>query len=73
MEIADIFNVGDFLFMFTQKDLKKACQNMEKQLKAIEKEYKRKNIYHRLIEDQVYNFYRGKLFAFKWFMKELYG
>lgn len=52
-------------------DLQRACKNIEKQLKAIEKEYKRKNIIHRLKEDQGYNFYKGKLFAFKYVLERL--
>lgn len=54
-----------------ETDLLYAVKNINKELKAIEKEYKRKNIVHRLIEDQGYNFYKGKLFAFKYVLERL--
>lgn len=55
------------------KNLQEVCNRIEKQLKAIEKEYKKKNIVHRLKEDQGYNFYKGKLFAYTYILKEMYG
>ena len=57
--------------MLEAKHLKEVCKRIEKHLKAIEKDYKRKNIIHRLKEDQGYNFYKGKLFAYKYVIKNL--
>lgn len=59
--------------MLEAKHLLEACRRIERHLKAIEKEYKKKNIIHRLKEDQGYNFYRGKLFAYQFILKESYG
>ena len=58
-------------FMINPKYLRQACKKIERHLKQIEGEYKRKNIEHRLIEDQGYNFYKGKLFAYKWVLENL--
>jgi hypothetical protein len=54
-----------------ETDLLYAVKNINKELIAIEKDYKKKNIIHRLKEDQGYNFYKGKLFAFKYVLDRL--
>ncbi len=55
------------------KHLIEACRRIEKHLRAIEKEYKHKNIIHRLREDWGYAFYSGKLVAYRYILKELFN
>lgn len=57
--------------MIEAKHLNQINRRIRKQLKDIEREYKRKNIIHRLKEDQGYNFYKGKLYAYEYILNWL--
>ncbi len=53
------------------KNLKQLIKRYEKHVRLIEKEYKRKNIIHRLREDFGYSYSMGKIAAYKFILKEL--
>lgn len=57
--------------MLQPKNLKGLIKRYERHAKAIEKEYKRKNIEHRLREDFGYSYTLGKIMAYKFILKEL--
>jgi hypothetical protein len=57
--------------MIEIKSLKELTKRYENHAKAIEKEYKRKNIIHRLREDFGYAYTMGKIAAYKWIQDKL--
>lgn len=57
--------------MLNPRNLQQLIKRYEKHANLIEKEYKRKNIIHRLREDFGYSYTVGKIEAYKFILKEM--